>query len=423
MFKLFPIIALILAVIAAGLAAPCRADESGMPLPDNQYPLPDPEGRVVLGEVRLDGVDDIPPKDLINVLEYSPRLRFQVGQQELYDPLAAARDVKRMKRVYERYGFFDVNVRVLLSPMIVGEGRQLLVYQVHEGRPTLFRSVEIRLPDQAAQKQWQPILKKAAGIETGQRFSLEEYEKAKQRVHEKLADNSFPKAAVAGQVRVFPKEFAADVILVVDPGPKYLFGEVTITGNRSLGDKFIRRLLKIKKGQPYNAAAMSASQQALLGSGFFATAVFVPDYQLTKNNQVPITLTLSERPAHRIRLGLGWGTEDSMRVIIEQTNRNMLGLGDEIRLEGKLSSIYQGLVGVVHIPYVPWQNTNFVLRGGVEQPNEEAYQSRNYFASPILEAQFGKYAKVWGRAISGSARKWWTSNRRCPTRCLKNRPF
>ncbi len=396
MFRLIPIIALIMAIFAAGLAAPCHADEPTMPVPDNQYPLPDPSGRVVLGEVRLDGVDNLPQKDLENVLEYSPRSRFQVGQQELYDPLAASRDIKRMKSVYERYGFFDVNVRVLLSPMIMGQDRMLLVYQVHEGQPTLFRSIEIRLPDQADQKQWQPILKKAAGIETGKRFSLEEYEKAKQRVHEKLADNAFPKAAVAGQVRVYPKELAADVILVVDPGPKYIFGDVTITGNKSLSDKYVRRLLKFKKGQPFSAASMSASQQTLLSSGFFATAVFVPDYQKTKNNEVPITLTLSERPAHRIRLGLGWGTEDSLRVIIEQTNRNMLGLGDEIRLEGKVSSIYQGLVGVVHIPYVPWQNTNFVLRGGVEQPNEEAYQSRNYFASPILEAQFGKYAKVWG---------------------------
>lgn len=390
------IIALSLIIVLAGFVGPVRAEQPTITVPGNEYPLPDPKEQVVLGGVRVDGVDNISDKELTDVLEYSPRSRFQATQGTLYDPLTASRDIKRMKRVYERYGFFNVSVRVALNPLPLGENRMLLVYNVHEGQPTTFRKIDIRLPDQAAQKQWQHTLLNAAGIKAGQRFSLNDYEHAKQKVQNSLANQAHPKATLAGQVRVYPEEHAADVILVVDPGDRYYFGEVGITGSKSLGQEYVRRLLKFKKGQPYNASAISSSQQALLGSGFFSTAVFIPDYKLAQKNHVPINLTLSEKPAHRIRLGVGWGTEDNMRLIIEQSNRNMLGLADEIRLEGKVSSIYQGLIGVVNVPYVPWQNTNFVLRGGVEQPNEEAYQSRDYFISPILESHLGRLGKVWG---------------------------
>lgn len=396
MVKSLRIIALALIVLPLILSGQVRAAEQTITIPGNQYPLPDPSRQVVLGGVRLDGVDNISPKELDDVLEYSTRSRFQVGQKTIYDPLTAARDIKRMKRVYERYGFFSVHVRVMLTPLMMGDGRMSLVYHVHEGLPTVFRRVEVRLPDEALTKRWQHSLVEAAGIKPGARFSLDDYEKAKERVRKRLANQAHPRASLAGQVQVFPKEQAADVILVVDPGKIFYFGKVSISGNKSLKEDYVRRLLKFKAGQPFNAAAMNSSQQAILSSGFFSTAVFLPAYDKANKEQVPITLTVSEKASHRIRLGVGWGTEDNLRVIIEQINRNMLGLADEIRFEGKVSSIYQGLVGVLHVPYVPWQNTTMVLRGGVEQPNEEAYQSRNYFVSPIMEAQFGRFAKMWG---------------------------
>ncbi|ADK84209.1 surface antigen (D15) [Desulfarculus baarsii DSM 2075] len=355
----------------------------------------DQGGPPLITAVDLTGVDNAPKDTLLGMLEAAPRVEPGAEKAKRYDPLMAQRDIRRIQRAYEAHGYFNVQVKARLEPGAL-PGVTRLIYDVHENSPVLIDKILLTLPDEPAQRRWSRRLVRVSGLKAGERFSLAAYEKAKGAIKAYLAERAHPKAKVRGQARIYPEELRAEVALEIDPGAQYFFGPPVVVGNKRMSERYILSRLKFTPGQPFKASVLEASQQELLNSGFFDSAVLSPDYLAPiQGKRLPIQVVVDERPAHGVQLGLGWGTEEGARLRLDQTNRNILGLNEEISFRGKISEIYQGLVAAVRLPQTPLERTETLVRVGVEQPDNQAYESRNHFAMPVLETHLDKYARAW----------------------------
>ncbi len=370
------------AALLAGARGLAGAAEAGKP---DAGPVPRPaEAAWRLEAVRFRGFDNITPSQAAAVMELKPPGLLQLRERPRFDRQKMLRDQKRLVQLYHEHGYFQATVEAEIQRD--RKARKVTVtFVAHEGRPVKVEKVELSVVPAELEAFWRPQLSARLPIAPGQQFKLKRYQKAKEALSRFLADEAHPLNQVQGQVRVYPQRGAAVVVLRVELGPRVLFGPVRVEGNRNIGRDYILKAKTFARGQPFSRKALDDTQAALLDSGFFSAVDLEPVYEEMKDQQVPIRLQVAERDRHSVRLGLGWGTEDLFRVRIMQVNRNLFGWNDTFTIGGKLSAIYQGLVGRLKIPYRFGLDTGLLISGGLEQKDNEAYENRRLFFSPVME--------------------------------------
>lgn len=306
------------------------------------------------------------------------------SERPLLDEASLERDRLRLAQLFAEHGFFEAQVSYQIE-YHPPRGAASVAFTAREGPPTLVTALELELAPGVDRELWQERLLAQARLPLGRRFTLAGYQETKAALARFLADQGHPLHQVYGQVRVHEEERQATVVLQVDPGPELLFGPVRVSGESRVSREYILRQITFVRGQPFSRSELEASQRALLDTGFFLSVSLDPDYESVEAGQVPIVAEVRDAKRYSVRLGLGWGNEDGFRLRILQVNRNLLGLNDTLAFEGKISSIYQGLIGRLRLPDQPGRLTDLVISGGLEQKENEAFVNRRTFVSPIVE--------------------------------------
>ena len=338
----------------------------------------------LLEGVSFKGFVNITPSAAAEVMELKPPGLLQVRRLPKFEEQKVVRDKKRLLQLYQENGYFQATVEAEIQ-RDPNRRTVKVVFVANEGAPVTIEKIELIILPKEVEQFWYPQLIDKLPIKTGEQFKLARYQEAKSVLSKLLADDAHPLNKVAGQVQVYPHKKSAVVLLRVELGPRVLFGPLEVEGNEDIDEDYILKVKTFVRGQPFSSKVLEQTQSALLDTGFFSAVNPEPMYDEIKDNQVPIRLQVTERDAHSVRLGLGWGTEDLLRLRILQVNRNMFGWHETFTIEGKLSAIYQGIVGRIKIPFVFNLNTNLLLSGGLQQENNEAYENRRLFFSPILE--------------------------------------
>ena len=372
-------------------SAPVMAQVEGDRDPLDSYGLqsqgPDSPWRV--REVKFKGFEAVSPREAEEVIESKPPpgLALHLGQP--YNRLQVERDIRRLELLFKEQGYFSAKVKAK-GKRVPANKWVLLTFVAEQGPPTLVDKTELVWESPEVRRLWEEDVRKLITLKPGDRFVLKQYEQIKRDIGRYFANQARPANQVLGQVRVYPEKRQAIILLQIKPGPRYFFGESLVKGNQRIGQRFILNEATFTRGQPYALDSLEETQRALLSTGFFTSATLKPLYDQAKDNQVPIVIEVRERDPHSIQLGVGWGTEDHFRVRIQQVNRNILGWDETLSIEGKLSSIYTGLVGSLSKPYLFNRRSTGVMRGGIEQRDTEAYINNRLFFNPAVEYKVDK---------------------------------
>ena len=379
------LLAIVLAgALAFGLAAPLWANDDMDPLDSYALQAQRPPSPWRVNRVSFQGFKAVTPDQAEVVVESKPGAALAVRLSEPYDSFKVESDVRRLETLFREQGYFKAKVTVK-EERNPAEKLIHLVFTAQEGPPTLVEKTTLLWADDADRKLWEADVQKILVLQPGQRFILSRYEQTKRGITNFFSDQARPRNKVLGQVRVYLERDQAEVLFKMDPGPRFLFGDSQVKGNHGMGRKFILDEATYTRGQPFSPKSLEETQRALLNTGFFSSVSLRPLYKQARDNQVPILIEVRERDPHSIQLGLGWGTEDQFRVRIQEVNRNVLGWNETLSVEGKLSSIYTGLVGTLKKPYLLNRRSTLVLRGGIEQRDTPAYINNRLFINPALE--------------------------------------
>ena len=328
------------------------------------------------------GFDNMSESDAREVMETKGSGTLGLEKNSVYDPVILARDEINLTKLYQEHGFFhaNINAKAVKNP----DSRTVTItITAHENNPVKISGVQLIFDDELEKILWDHLLRKKIPLKKGMQFELSAYKRSKSIIQRTLANEAHPLNRVDGQVRVYPDKLEAQVVLKISTGPSLLFGPLTIRGNKSVPTHYIQREITFARGEVFSLDQIDKTQSALLDSGFFVNASLTPQFDQRRGAMVPMEVLVEERKAHSLRLGLGYGTEDLFRLRLLQINRNPAGWGDTLTFEGKMSAIYEGLVGRWQIPFVFGPQTQLLLSGGVEQRETEAYVNRRRFFRPM----------------------------------------
>jgi translocation and assembly module TamA len=297
-------------------------------------------------EVLLRGVDG---PERANV---EARLSILAYANEDGDDEAEVRRLHRraegdIRMALEAFGYYGPEVRGRLS----GAGKKWkAVYDVDPGEPTLLGTVRVEVVGEGAE--FPPLVeaRDGSGLRSGVKLHHLVYEATKAALARAAYDNGFLDARfTAHALRIDAEQRRADVELVLDTGPRYYFGEVTVE-QEGLEPAFVRRYVPIRAGEVFEPAKLLQSQFALSDLGYFGTVEVQPHRELAVDQRVPVTITTTPRPPRRYDASVGYGTDTGARFGLGAEFRRLNDKGHRLRTDLRVSEIKNTIGADYRIP-------------------------------------------------------------------------
>ncbi|MGE5617277.1 MAG: autotransporter assembly complex protein TamA, partial [Bacillota bacterium] len=244
------------------------------------------------------------------------------------------RDVRRrVPEIAAAEGYFSATVEVELSEDEGGGARVV----VNPGPRTTVASVDIEFsgdiagPGEARESRRQQLTNSWA-LHQGEPFRSADWEEAKRGLQERLVEEDYAGGRIASsEARVDADKAQAQLLVKIDSGPPYTFGQVSVEGLSHYPLSVVSRVNDIKPGDPYRQERLLALQRALQNGPWFSSVVVDIEREPGRNEQVPVKVTVIERPRKEIGLAAGYGTDAGIRGEVAFRHRDLFGRGFDLQ--------------------------------------------------------------------------------------------
>ncbi len=204
------------------------------------------------------------------------------------------------------------------------------LYVIVPGKPVLVKKVQVTIegPGRAEFAGLSEHFPLAAGKVLDQGL----YEKGKKQLVRSALIKGFLTARFSRQeLRINRAQKVAEIVLTLDTGPQFLFGQ-TSSDQESIKPELLARYLPYKVGDPWSPAKMQELRNVLYRTDFFSRVSVKGDVENAENLQIPVAVDL-EPPEHlnRYSFGLGYGDDTGARGRLEWRNRLLNSLGHKAR--------------------------------------------------------------------------------------------
>ncbi|GMR12344.1 MAG: hypothetical protein BMS9Abin29_0533 [Gemmatimonadota bacterium] len=242
-----------------------------------------------------------------------------------------ARDIARLRLYYYERGFREATVDTVISRPNDEEIR--IRFNIDEGRPVLISELAVTGLEGLEEVE----LESALPVQVNERFSRIQLDAARDTLRMRLQNRGYPQADVFINSNILSGSYEASVTFDVDRGPHASFGRISVSGNRRVSDRVIRRMLPFSEGDEYSREATLLGQRNLFNLEIINSAQVVDT--LGVGEVVPIEVKVAEGSVHRVRAGLGWSTIDCLNTEGRWTSRNFLGGARRLQVRARLSNI------------------------------------------------------------------------------------
>lgn len=219
--------------------------------------------------------------------------------------------------------------------------------RTHVSEVTIEFKGEITSKSKAQQKRIKQ-LRKAWSLKTGEPFRSHDWEEAKAKLLSDIKQEDYAAAKIIdSQAIVDPDNKRVQLIVVVDSGPAFYFGELIITGLERYQDTKIENFSPFKPGDPYRRELLFYFQNALQKVPNFSSVSVSINPDRSSHKAAPILVQLSEKKSKRIALGAGYSSNNGGRGEINYHDYNFLdralNLNSTLRLEQKRQTFFAGI--------------------------------------------------------------------------------
>lgn len=269
------------------------------------------------------------------------------------------------------------------------------------GEPMLWRSVDIKIAGQANLDDKVSALLANIDVKKGKRVRHDLYEGVKGALESLLLERGyFDFNWLRTELRVNKGQNYADVVLHIDSGVRYLFGQVHIN-EQTLAQNYIRTLATFKRGDAYSTALLSDYNLALNSTPYFTTAKVYPLLKDRKNGQVPIHVEVVDKPANSYEVGGGYSTDLGAKLRFKWSKPWITDDGHFADSNLTLSQRQQDLTGSYVIPVDNPNDDLWRILGGYQRKND------------VIE---GIETQIWSVQLQ---RQWLTSDNWVRTAFIK----
>ncbi len=337
--------------------------------------------------VQVRGVEGAALENVEAVLELPPGLVRDGRVNELWLRRFERGIPERVRVALEPFGYYEP--RIEIERIAQDRQRLQLRVDIQPGEPVRIRGRRLRIEGEAHRRLHERLAQYP--LAPGDILRHDFHERGKAELKSLAVDLGYLDADFSvAVIRVKRAEHSADVELVLDPGPRYAFGEVRLEGASRYPERFLRRHLAFRQGEVFSFERLGLTQQNFFDSDRFSGVTVTPLLEEAEEHQVPIHIRLEPSAPRRLRPGVGYGTDMGARFSLNYQDVNVADMGHELGLSALLAERQQQ--ARVHYILPGYRNveTLTALRGGYQQEDLRTYETRYYFAEVEYILGLGK---------------------------------
>jgi len=277
---------------------------------------------------------------------------FDLPDTPLADETARATFMRRAQReigeLLATEGYFSPTLALQAAG---ADGVQIL--EIKPGSRTLVAQWNIEftgdLADDTAQHQARiERLRAAWPVVIGAPFRATEWEDAKAALLASVAGNDYAAAQISlSQAEIDPASHSAKLMVVIDSGPAFRFGELAVSGLERYDRSVLVRMATFHPGDPYRRDLLLDFQTRLQNMPQFSSVVVNIEPDLAAHDAAPVRVALTEAQSRRLAVGAGYSSNNGARSELNYLNHNFfnraLNLNTQLRLEQKRQTLSAGI--------------------------------------------------------------------------------
>jgi outer membrane protein insertion porin family len=266
-------------------------------------------------------------KDVISTKE-SRWYRF-LSNDDTYDPDRLTYDRELLRKFYLSQGYTDFRVVSAVAELTPDRAGFMITFSIEEGARYHFGKIDVS----NQLKDVDPVLLRALlTVKEGAWYNADEVDKSITAITDVLGDRGYAFVQVTPNVRRNVDSRTIDVSFDVKEGPEVYVERIDVTGNVRTQDKVIRREFRLVEGDAFNSTKLHRSEQRINNLGFFKKAD-VTNTPGSAPDKTVIRVDVQEQSTGEFQIGIGYSTSDGPLANIGIHERNLLGRGQDLRLD------------------------------------------------------------------------------------------
>ncbi|MDA0675174.1 MAG: outer membrane protein assembly factor BamA [Proteobacteria bacterium] len=256
-----------------------------------------------------------------------------LSSDDTYDPDRLTLDRELLRRFYLRQGYADFRVVSAVAELTPDQSAFYITITVDEGNPYTYGDINVAAklrdlkPDQLQDK---------VELEAGERYDADAVEKTVDRLTDAVGELGYAFVEVRPRIERDRENRKINIAFEVEEGPRVFVERIDILGNVRTIDNVVRREFRVVEGDAFNSAKLRRSRQRLQNLDFFKT-VNVERVPGSAPDKTIITVDVEEKSTGALTFGVGYSTNVGGLLEVGLRERNVLGRGYDVRLNGRLS--------------------------------------------------------------------------------------
>jgi translocation and assembly module TamA len=251
------------------------------------------------------------------------------------------RIVTETRRSLEPLGYYDPQVEYRVAQEANGKWQVTIL--VTPGRPVRLSEVTIDIQGPGADARVLRELRNTEELKPGLRLNHGSYERVKDDLVRAAKNEGYLDAQLKTHELVIDRiERRATIKLQLDTGERFHYGAVEIEQD-VINDDAMRRLLRMKQGDPYTLDSLLRTQYVLDDTQYFSLVDIDSAEPDRATRTVAVKITAEPSRKHRFAVSLGYATDTRVRGKFTWDNRRVNDSGHRLKTELIGSSVVKAI--------------------------------------------------------------------------------
>ena len=401
--------------------------------------------QLYINKIKIKGAEKIDPATLRDQLSISERWFFSwITGGGILKEDQLNRDVAVLKSYYAQKGFIEVKIaqpRVKVTKQGIN-----IIFQVVEGPRYRVKDVSLEGELISPRKKLLQLIQMDQLAAKDKYFDRSVMNKDRENLTNYYTDYGYAYASTNIDLDKNKEDNTVSITYTLNKKQMVYIRRLEIAGNRKTKDNVIRREMLLTAGTQFSGDKLSRSKQNLQRLGFFKS-IDINTLPTGESNKMDLKVDVEEKSTGSFSAGAGYSSIDRAFFTAKLQERNFLGKGYNISLQGKYSSettrfqlsfwnphLYNGPLGMGFDAYNTsriYDDYDLLNTGGKWK---FAYTIGDYtrlywniqlsryevsdvddFANPAIDE-----GENWSRSASVSVKRDTTNRRYAPTKGTKN---
>jgi translocation and assembly module TamA len=276
---------------------------------------------------------------------------------------------KEILQALQPFGFYSPDIKTTL---INTEGQWQANYIIDPGLPTRVNTIDIRISGEGKNEAEIKKLIRDIPVVVGSAINHQDYENLKQQLFDTLFNLGYLDVTYnKKELQIDTENRKANILLFIDSGKKYYFGDITIEQDIIEPEK-IQQLITINSDTPFNTDQLIDLQLRLSDTGYFDQIQINVERDRVVDQRIPVTIATTPSKRMKYSTSIGYGTDTGARVGLSVLNRRVNRRGHRFQYNIRLSEIESNINANYAIPIgdIYTEYWDFSINGKTETVND-----------------------------------------------------